>query len=545
VRQAFNRHRLALLLTAVGLLLWSFSLLQAELEIGSYGLISSLPITFFISLAVLTVASALLWASRESHSRLLMLQLVILIIALYFTPYCLEGTPRIPASYQSFGFTDYILRVGHINPKMVWYHSWPGFSLLFASLFEIAGIDNPLPTMSLFPTVIIFLYLLPLFLLFRNTIGSQDNRWWAAAWIFSIANWTEQNYFCPQAVAYLLLLYMLFLAFKNREAGMKAVSYSALFLLIFASLTITHMVTSIICVIMTGALLIIWRRRINMIALVTTMVVAWTIYGATQQFEVFLPNFIEQAFKEDIFFLYVFTMRFNLTSPEHAFVNITRVIFTATFLIIGLLGALFPPSEKRLSKLNIAFMAIALGPVLLVPVLMYGGEFLIRVFLLLLVPIAYFGCKLVRGKYIALLLVLILIMCLPFSIIARYGNEASAYIRPDEISASDFFFNKAKKSEDVLLISSMPPSGFKEVGGYRINLLWPHIKYKKDPLNTIYEEHALGEVVYVYLSQRTHNMYSFTFGEDTKVPEAKAWLDRSTYYNLIYTNLDSNIYISE
>ena len=57
----WRREQISLLLTAVAILLWTHSILCARLEIGYFGLIHGLPVTFFVALALLTVASAILY----------------------------------------------------------------------------------------------------------------------------------------------------------------------------------------------------------------------------------------------------------------------------------------------------------------------------------------------------------------------------------------------------------------------------------------------------------------------------------------------------
>ncbi len=66
-----SRQQVSILLTIIALLLWSHSILHARFEIGYFGLIHGLPVTFFIALAFLTVASAILRVSKEKHGKLL------------------------------------------------------------------------------------------------------------------------------------------------------------------------------------------------------------------------------------------------------------------------------------------------------------------------------------------------------------------------------------------------------------------------------------------------------------------------------------------
>ena len=60
---ARRQRQISILLTIIAVLLWAHSILYARLEIGHFGLIHSLPVTFFVALALLTVASAILWVS--------------------------------------------------------------------------------------------------------------------------------------------------------------------------------------------------------------------------------------------------------------------------------------------------------------------------------------------------------------------------------------------------------------------------------------------------------------------------------------------------
>ena len=72
----FTNRQISVLLTIVALVLWSCGIIQAKLDIGFFGLIHSFPIIFFISLGILTIASAILWVSKENHGKLLFFQLL-------------------------------------------------------------------------------------------------------------------------------------------------------------------------------------------------------------------------------------------------------------------------------------------------------------------------------------------------------------------------------------------------------------------------------------------------------------------------------------
>ena len=134
-----RRGQISLLLTVIAILLWAHSILFAELEIGYLGLIHGLPITFFIALTLLLVASAILWTAKENHGKLLCWQLLLLISALWLIPLVTNGSiPFTGHAYRNLGMTDYVVSHGHFDASKIPYQSWPGAFILSAIGVEIA-----------------------------------------------------------------------------------------------------------------------------------------------------------------------------------------------------------------------------------------------------------------------------------------------------------------------------------------------------------------------------------------------------------------------
>jgi len=159
-----REQQISILLTTIAIFLWGHSILFARLEIGYFGLIHGLPVTFFVALAFLTVAAAILWMSSQDHGKLLCLQLLLLIGALSLIPLLTGGShPNTDEQYRNFGYTEYIIRNGSLAPASVWYHNWPAAWLLFAAGFEILGVSNLEAIFPIFPLLIQLLCLLPLY----------------------------------------------------------------------------------------------------------------------------------------------------------------------------------------------------------------------------------------------------------------------------------------------------------------------------------------------------------------------------------------------
>ncbi len=549
MNKAVLSYRFSLIFTILALIVLSVSFVQAKLQLNGYGLINSLPPSFFIGLVLLVIAAALLWVSQERHYWLLAVQTVFLILSLYLIPFIMEGTPRFPAAYQNYGFVEYVTRTGHLNPGVVWYHSYPGFPLFFSSFFQVLGINDPLLTMALFPAIIEILFLLPLFLLFRNIKGNLGNLWWMAAWIFIIANWTNQDYFSPQAMAYLLMLYLLALILKNMNSQEHNVANSILIIILMFSLTITHMITSMAALLILAGLTILWRKKDFSTSLLFFVVIgAWAIYGAIFLVKSFLPTFLAQAFQPDQLLFFTYTFRFAETSPGHAFTNSLRVVFTVIFIIIAVLGALWPSREGRSSKPNLSFFIIALCPIIMLPAFVYGGEFIIRVFLFWLVPVAYFGIKLMRTTAVIFISSVILMALLPLHMLAHYGNEMSEYIPPVELKFTDFFYGHTSQGR---LIGVNPPVIFKGLGQYEFYFIGSNRPdpENQDRLSVVESKPQPDEIYYssqyVSITNRLYDVYSLFFDNRERIVELKDWMDNAKQYNLIYVNSGVYLYVWE
>jgi len=544
LRQFFTGFRLSLLLTTLAFLLWSLGLAWSELNIGRYGLVSSYSPLFFLSLGILTVAAAILWVSRENHHWLLGLQTVLLIASLYLTPYLIEGTPRMATIYQHYGFVDYVLRHERLDPQQVWYHGWPGFPLLFTAVFQIAGIQSPLVVMGVFPTVIEAVYLLPLFLIYRTVTGGVDNRWWAVAWIFVLINWTNQDYFSPQAIACLFLLLIVAILLKEFKSGTSGTPGIILLVVLLAGITLTHLVTAVVALVLTAVLSLIWKRRdFSITVLLAGFIGAWTIYGSVFQLKMFLPKFVAEVLRADLALLYTFVFRFVETSPEHAAINNLRVIFTAVCLLLAVLGFGLTKGEKRFSRSNLSLIGMTVAPVLLSPIFVYSGEFIIRSYLMILTPVAYFAGKLLVRKTTALLLTALMIVLIPFHVVVHYGNEIIEHVPETEVQFSRFFFEHTNGGR---LIANMPPVLFLNIEKYiHDNLLLsiPDPNIGRLRLEATRVTDPQYHATYVGLCHRTYQNFDYIWNNRQLLVETVDWVEKWDGYNLIYSNGDVNLYI--
>lgn len=536
----WSAERISILLTIIALALWSYSVTQAEFTIGHYGLIHSFPVTYFVSLGILTVASAILWVSKRNHSKLLFLQLSLLIVSLWLVPLLLGGSQpaaeHIREKFFSYGYVPLLSQGGHLDPATYWYHSWPGLFILMTSVVNILGIPDLEPAFILAPFLLQLAFALVLYPLLKSLLGpDKSNYCWAGVWIFMLANWGEQNYLGPQAFGLLLLLFILFLFIKiSRQApGGGAAGYRLSIIILFAALLMTHFLTFLVGLAMATGLTILYRRRIsfNLVIITAVLGAVWTFYQTNAMFEHYLPQYIERAFSIDIILGDIFGAAGEtggiVGSASHQAVALIRIITSAIFVFIVFIGLLMGRWSRKYISADNAFIVIGAGALLAGVSGLYSQEIVQRTWYFMLPVVAYFGLKLVNRRATATVLCLVLLAALPLHFISHYGNQASDYRSPSHIAGftfTDSTVENAPRAEallrqlslegDILLFSQGGICGPFPSGDH-----------------------------YFAISQRMDAYYDFQRNQPEFVDIVWAWAQTSGFYDSIYANPEYNLYI--
>lgn len=547
MKDFFNRKRLSIILTILAFVIWSCSLLESNLIIDNLGLLSSYPVWFFIAIGILIAAASIAWSKPEGNGWLLSIQTGLFVASLFLTPLIIEGTTRFPASYQSYGFIDYVIRSNHINPTQVWYHSWPGFSLVFTPLFQLTGISNPEVFMGMFPFIIQLAFLMPLYLLIKELSPGYDRLFWPAAWVFTITNWTNQEYFSPQALAFLMLMYVAVLTVVSLKRSSDNQVLSVLIVLILFAITLTHLVTAIFALLIILVFQIIWRKiNLNIDIVLSVVIAGWTIYGSSMQLDNQLPKFIQEAFQGDLFLFYIYDSRFAYTSPEHALINYIRLIYSAILLLPTAAGLVLFKGKSWFSKSNLTLLGIALCPVIMLPAFIYSGELLIRLWLVWTIPIACFSCRLVGnriGKYVFPAMVVILV---PFFFVSHYGNELIEHTPRQDMTFSFYLYDSAKEQSRVIALT--PPVTYMNYEKYKNVVANKAFVTANPDLENVDRYEILrtllpsSPVNYCAFGDRLESFAKYTMSDISQLEEAEEWVRTSNNYNLIFQSSTIRLY---
>lgn len=533
----------SILLTIIALVLWSHSILYAELEIGCFGLIHGLPVTLFVAIAFLTVASAILWTTKENHGRLLCLQLVIFVCALWLIPVITGGShPYTDETYYKFALANHIAEEGSFSSQEAWYLSWPGALILLGIVAKLGAIDYELLT----PLLISFtqlLFLPPLYLFLRNVVGQvRSNYCWAGLWLFSIANWGGTIYFAPQGIGYFLLLTLLALLtttviWKN---GFKSFSALSLVVIVFAALVITHLLTSLAALCILAVLCLVKRskRAALVLVLCLVMLVSWDLTGGAHYAEpgatrilIFDPGVITER---------EITGHFS-GSESHIAVVKTRLLLSSIFALLGLVGAVLSVMVKRTSRVAVPVLAITLVPLALLPLSgHYAEELLRRLYLFALPGMACFGAMLLdmKSKIPAIILCLLIIISCPLHIISHYGNQELDYFSPGEAAGLEFFNSTTSHG----YIAGGYPLGWTKGFLHYQRIGFDQLRWRGNELSTETEEEM---PLYIAISCRDRTEYEWFLGDTQFLKDIEKSLDSVVNCSLIYNSPDLRLYVCD
>jgi hypothetical protein len=177
-------------------------------QLTDIGIVSVAPPSFYLGLAMIVLGILWLVARAPQRAGMIGTYLVALAVAIHATAPLAYDTVRYSWSWKHIGVVDYIQRNDSVDPNVAnldVYHNWPGFFALNALFNDLVGIDSS-ATVALWTPVIVNLLALGALLLVFDALTDDRRIVWLGATVFILANWVGQDYFAPQAFAFVLYL---------------------------------------------------------------------------------------------------------------------------------------------------------------------------------------------------------------------------------------------------------------------------------------------------------------------------------------------------
>jgi len=208
---------------------------------------------------------------------------------------------------------------------------------------------------------------------------------WLALWIFSISNWIGQDYFSPQAMAFVLHLTILGIVMRNsrRSAApmlaepMATSSAVVLFLLLVTAVASSHQITPVMLAVTLAGLVVVRVIRARWLVGASLLVGAWAATVGLPLVQGELGSIADDLFRpvanaEETF------SKTRSTLPEQVLVAWAG---RGVVLLVGLLAVIGAIRLWRRGALDRSVLVLGAAPAVVPLATSFGGEVIFRVYL--------------------------------------------------------------------------------------------------------------------------------------------------------------------
>ena len=458
-------------------------------QMGSLGLITRLSPAQLAAYPILVAAMLAEVTAARPRPRLLAAFTALGVLLVYGLQPASEQAARMSVAWIHVGFAQYIAVHGHILPGYDARFSWPGFFSLIAFISRASGRPDAAGLLQWSPVVLAGLATLGIRAVATQVLGAGRTAW-IATWLFLLAEWTEQDYFSPQATTYVLMLAGLAVTLRYllrsgladpvpaRRGGPPGTGTAAprerriaqaIVVLIALALAPSHQLTPFVF----GGLLLIMVITRRLAApwlpwLVLVPAALWFGLGASDFWQGHLHV--------------IFGGIGNVTGSVHQGLG-ARFVGDAgrTFLLklrVGITGAMgllavagwMVLCRHRTRSLSLPMLAGA--PFTLIAVQSYGGEIFLRCYLFAL-PFAVILAAVALDALIGTRQARILALAAAFAILtgfglatvtARGGNDAYTSISKADVAAMEYSYRHVRPGQSIDALLSDVPLSFRDVG---------------------------------------------------------------------------------
>ena len=471
-------------LAGAAVLCWVLGFRQIDpTTLGSVGILPSLSPVLLAAYPLL-VAAFVVELGHSRRTAVLTLITVLAVFAVYGLQPAAEPAARLPVAWLHSGFANYIGAHGDVLHDFDTRFSWPGFFALLAFLTEASGMHDTSVLLNWAPVVLSGLAVLGVRAIAVAIVG-PGRASWIAAWIFLVANWTEQDYASPQGATYILLLAALAITFQHlvspsplaaRRADVKRppapnntagdrLRAEGLVVLLAMALAPTHQLTPYLL----GGLLIVlvlwgrlWPRWLPVVVLALAM--GWFVLAAREfwigQLNVITGSLgdLNSSVSQGI------GQRF-VGNPGRQAILLTRMGITGAVAALAAGGFLV---LRRSGSKSLVLPALALASFGLAVLQPYGGEIFIRCYLFALPFFAVLGGialnSLTKRAYLTGIALAVTILA---TVTVRGGNDAYVAFTKADTDIVQKAYDLAKDGQSIGTVLSYAPLEWQRVGDVR------------------------------------------------------------------------------
>ncbi|MDG9708627.1 glycosyltransferase [Streptomyces sp. DH10] len=437
----------------VALVVWLLSLRHVNLNaMTDLGLLQVLPVLFWIALGLLVLGFCVALSDRRTRGGWLAAYVLGLIAILHATPALLYPTLRYGWAWKHVAVVDAMIRNGGSVPganKLDVYDQWPGFFHLNALVVQATGLESSLGYAVWAPPLNNVLLLAPLLLIYR-AVTTDRRLVWGAVWIFYSCSWVGQDYFAPQAFAFLLFVTLIALvmgqlrAWAERSPGSQGRAWPVgrylLAVLIMAVVVCSHPLTPLMMLSALVALSLPRRNRRVLLPVLGAGALLTLVWDATVARPFVAANLSEfvGALLEPDSNVVSGLAALGAAAPGQVVVSwVDRGLSAAVFLLAALAFVM----RRWTRRTGMPLLVLAPMPVLVAN--SYGGEMIFRAYLFALPAAALLISALLfesrrRPRLRVFVVAPLLLAMLGGLLFGYYGKEAANHFTHDEVAATHF-----------------------------------------------------------------------------------------------------------
>ena len=570
-------------LLPAALLLWILSLHRVNLAaMADLGLLQVLPVIYWLAVLLLSAGFWLAVRDKRVGSGWLTAYVLGLIATIHATPTLLYPTLRYSWAWKHIAVLDAMIHHNGPVPGAAGfdiYNQWPGFFAFNGLLLRVTGLHSAVGYAAWWPPLVNALLLGPLLLLYRS-VTTDRTLVWGAVWIYYCSSWVGQDYFAPQAFAFLLFVVVLAMVVRQLPGrappagadpggahplrgsepppgrlppgGWMPVRFG-LVLVVEAAIIASHQLTPIMLICALAALSVPRRNRRTVVPVLVSAVAMTTLWDATvahRYLSANLPNFVRALTTPDG----------NISSglaglgaaaPGQVVVAwVDRGLSAGVFVLA--LAALWRRPWIRHCGLPLA----AFAPLPLLAANSYGGEMIFRVYLFALPSLAFLIAALVlqpgrRPGLRAVSASLVALSLLGGLYFGYYSKEDMNYFTPHEVTAAKVMIELAPPGSLVVALTGNVPGGAADFDQHdRVQLDQGPEGTKellvRDPLAGLEKSLAYaapGTPAYLILNraQAAECLLTGVMPADT-VDRLGSAMDGSAMFSVVYRNDDAVVY---
>jgi hypothetical protein len=211
--RALRRPSTQFLILLGAAIFWAAGLDQTDLShMDGFGLLSALGSGWYVALMLLVVGFAFAIWSTPKIPGLFGAYIAGMVVLLHGTTALLYDVPRYTWTFKHLGVTEAIINTGTVDRSLDVYNNWPGFFAFAAWLSEAAGVQ-PI-TFAAWAQVFFTLVTAAVLLFALRGLNISERVRWSAVWLYVVVDWIGQNYFAPQALAFVLSLAVIALCLR-------------------------------------------------------------------------------------------------------------------------------------------------------------------------------------------------------------------------------------------------------------------------------------------------------------------------------------------